>query len=161
MKSSCNDTSDNTSLINCMQQLHLNLTRSHLSPAGCNKAMDVNERQPWSSDFVVFSISATVERRDLCLWTIYQLIKPIALLQGNLSSKLLYYKLWSVSARDETYSYNNGRHFDKLDSSFDPRHHMHWPSEVRYQIACKFRQRRQRLIKFKKCKLALPITFNG
>jgi hypothetical protein len=31
--------SDNTSLINCMQQLQLNLTRSHLSPAGCNKTM--------------------------------------------------------------------------------------------------------------------------
>jgi hypothetical protein len=53
---------------------------------------------------------------------------------------------------------NNGRHFDKMDSSFDPRHHI-WPSEIICQIACKFRQRRQRLIKFKKSKLALPITF--
>jgi hypothetical protein len=83
-----------------MQQLQLNLTRSHLSPAGCNKTM-LNEWQPWSSDFVVFSISATVVQRDLCLWTKHQLIKPIALLQGNLSSKLLY-KLFSVSARDQT-----------------------------------------------------------
>ncbi len=28
---------DNTSSINCMQQLQLNLTQSRLSPAGCNK----------------------------------------------------------------------------------------------------------------------------
>jgi hypothetical protein len=53
---------------------------------------------------------------------------------------------------------NNGQHFDKMRSSFDPRHHI-WPSEIICQIACKFRQRRQRLIKFKKSKLALLITF--
>jgi hypothetical protein len=29
---------------------------------------------------------------------------------------------------------NNGRHFGKMDSSFDPRHHI-WPSEIICQIA--------------------------
>jgi hypothetical protein len=55
---------------------------------------------------------------------------------------------------------NNGRHFDKMDSSLDPRHHI-WSSEIICQIACKFRQRRQRLIKSKTSKLALAVTFNG
>jgi hypothetical protein len=58
-------------------------------------------QQPWSSDFVVFSISATVGQRDLCLQPEHQLIKPITLLKGNWSKKLLY-QLLSVSARDET-----------------------------------------------------------
>jgi hypothetical protein len=56
---------------------------------------------------------------------------------------------------------NNGRHFDKMDGSFDQSGHIIWPSEIICQIACKFRQRRQRLIKFKKYKLALTITFNS
>ncbi len=54
---------------------------------------------------------------------------------------------------------NNVRHFDKMDTSFDPRHHI-WPSEILCQIACKFRQRHQRLIKFKKSKVQTIITIS-
>jgi hypothetical protein len=48
------------------------------------------DEQPRSSDFVVFTISAIVEQRDLLLRPENQPIKPIALLQENSSTTLLY-----------------------------------------------------------------------
>jgi hypothetical protein len=70
----------NTISINCMQQLQLNLTPSRLSPAGCNK-----------------STVAMMPAMEKDLQPEHQLIKSIASLQGNSSTKLLYY-LCSVSA---------------------------------------------------------------
>jgi len=150
---------DNTSLINCMQQLQLNLTRSHLSPAGCNKTT-VAMMPAMSSEFVEFSHSATVKQRDL--QPEHQLIKSIASLQGNWSTKLLYY-LCSVSAWDETYirtgTANNRRHFGKMESSFSPRDRLFGQAEIICQIVCKFTQQRLGLITFEKSKLEFTIKF--
>jgi hypothetical protein len=54
----------------------------------------------------------------------------------------------------------NGRHYGKMNNSFNQRHII-WRSEIICQIAWKFRQKRQIIIKLKKSKLALPITFHG
>jgi hypothetical protein len=133
---------DNTSSINCMQQLQLNLTWSHLSPAGCNKTT-MAMMPAMSSEFVEFSHSATVKQRDL--QPEHQLIISIALLQGNWSTTLLYY-LCSVSAWDETYirtgTANNGRHFVQMESSFSPRDQLFGQEEIICQIACKYTQQR-------------------
>ncbi len=56
-------------------------------------------QHPWSSDFVMSSISATVEQRDLHFRPENQLIKPITLLKGNWSNKITLLALKCYSTR--------------------------------------------------------------
>jgi hypothetical protein len=55
---------DNTSSINCMQQLQLNLTQSRLSPAGCNNTT-VAMMPAIELRIFEFSHSATAKQQDL------------------------------------------------------------------------------------------------
>jgi hypothetical protein len=150
---------DNTSSINCMQRLQLNLTQSRLSPAGCNNTT-VAMMPAIELRIFEFSHSATAKQQDL--QPEHQLIKSIASLQGYWSTKFLYY-LCSVSAWDETYirtvTANNGRHFGKMESSFSPRDRLFGQVEIICQIACKFTQQRLGLITFEKYKLEFTIKF--
>ena len=150
---------DNTSSINCMLQLQLNLPSSRLQQLAATKPL-WPWHQPWSSEFIEFSHSATVRQRDL--QPEHHFKKSIASLQGNWSTKLLYY-LCSVSAWDEKYirtgTANNGRHFGKMESSFSPRDRSFAQVEIICQIVCKFTQQRLGLITFEKSKLEFTIKF--
>jgi hypothetical protein len=119
--------------------------------------LTISKNEPWSSEFVEFSHSATVKQKDL--QPEHQLIKSIASMQGNSSTKLL----CSVSAWDETYirtgTANNGRHFGKMESSFSPRDRSFAQVEIICQIVCKFTQQRLGLITFEKSKLEFTIKF--
>ncbi len=158
-KFSCIYTWDSTSSINWMQKLQLNhdsitpftiwLQQNHINDTTAMKlrlCRVLNFCNSWAKGSPSPTWKSTNKSKTYCI------------IAGRLINKFTLLALkcfctrWDVQLTMADISTKR--------TAVSTRHHI-WPSEIICQIACIFRQRRQRLIKFKKFKLALPITFNG